>query len=57
MFLIVPGELICYEADQDDPWVYTWIGFQGIKIQDYLSCTTLLEHPVFRYDRDDRIRI
>ncbi len=53
----MPGEPICYEADQDDPWVYTWIGFQGIKIQDYLSCTTLLEHPVFRYDRDDRIRI
>ncbi len=56
-FLIVPGELIYYEADQDDPWVYTWIGFQGIKIRDYLSRTTLLEHPVFRYDRDDRIRI
>lgn len=56
-FLIVPGELIYYEADQNNPWVYTWIGFQGIKIKDYLSRTTLLEHPVFRYDRDDRIRI
>ncbi len=56
-FLIVPNELIYYEAGRNDPWVYTWIGFQGIKIRDYLSRTTLLEHPVFRYDRDDRIRI
>jgi len=56
-FLIVPGELIYYEADRSDPWVYTWIGFQGIKIRDYLSRTTLLEQPVFRYDRDSRIRI
>lgn len=56
-FLIAPGELIYYEADRTDPWTYTWIGFQGIKIRDYLSRTTLLEHPVFRYDSDDRIRI
>lgn len=56
-FLIVPNELIYYEADHSDPWVYTWIGFQGIKIKDYLSRTTLLEHPVFRYDCDERIRI
>lgn len=56
-FLIVPNELIYYEADREDPWEYTWIGFQGIRIRDYLSRTTLLENPVFRYDRDDRIRI
>ena len=31
-FLIRPNTLIYYEADKYDPWTYTWIGFQGIKI-------------------------
>ncbi len=28
MFLISPGELTTYEADENDPWVYKWIGFE-----------------------------
>ena len=36
-FLICPGELIYYEADREEPWIYTWIGMQGIKIKGYLE--------------------
>ena len=56
-FLIVPGSLIYYEADAKKPWTYTWIGFQGIKIKQYLERTSLMDCPVFHYGRDDRIRL
>lgn len=56
-FLIVPGTLIYYEADLKNPWTYTWIGFQGIKIKQYLNRTSLLDCPVFHYGRDGRIRL
>lgn len=55
-FLICPGELIYYEADRETPWIYTWIGMQGIKIKGYLERTSLLESLVFRYDGDLRLR-
>lgn len=46
-FLIKPGELVFYAADRKEPWAYTWIGFQGVKVERYLNRTSLLEHPVF----------
>ena len=47
-FLIHPNELIYYEADNDDPWEYIWVGFIGTKVDDYLSRTTLSKsNPVF----------
>ena len=56
-FLICPGEVIYYEADKKNPWTYTWIGFQGVKIHEYLSRTSLLDTPVFHFGHDDRIRL
>jgi AraC-like DNA-binding protein len=56
-FLIYPDELIYYEADKKNPWTYTWIGFQGVKIKGYLERTSLLASPVFHYGKDDRIRL
>ncbi len=35
MFLISPGEVTTYEADEKEPWVYKWIGFEcGFDISD-----------------------
>ncbi len=56
-FLICPEELIYYEADRKQPWSYTWIGMQGIKIKGYLERTSLLKSLVFHYDQDDRMRL
>ena len=56
-FLIRPNTLIYYEADRYHPWTYTWIGFQGLKMDEYFKRTSLLESPCFHYDRDDRVRL
>lgn len=37
VFLIYPDEPILYCADKDDPWVYAWIGFNGLKIDAILK--------------------
>lgn len=55
-FLICPDELIYYEADRDNPWSYTWIGFQGVKIREYLERTSLLDTLVVHYGDNQPIR-
>ena len=32
-FLIPPSTEAWYEADQDDPWSYMWVGFTGFKAE------------------------
>lgn len=56
-FLICPGELIYYEADIYDPWSYTWIGMQGIKVQGYLERTLLWDRLVIHYGADEQLRL
>lgn len=47
-FLICPNIVTYYEADKEEPWVYTWIGFKGIKAEKYLKLANLdQENPVF----------
>lgn len=36
-FLILPGEVTFYQADEEDPWTYVWIGFDGLKAETYLK--------------------
>lgn len=37
MFLICPDEEILYTADGEDPWVYAWIGVNGIRAESSLK--------------------
>lgn len=34
-FLILPGEVTSYTADETDPWQYQWIGFDGKLAADF----------------------
>ena len=35
-FLVVPGQITTYRADEQDPWEYTWIEFDGLRAQESL---------------------
>ncbi|MFP7174489.1 AraC family transcriptional regulator [Priestia filamentosa] len=35
-FLILPDVLTRYEADEEDPWTYIWIGFDGTNSMEHL---------------------
>lgn len=47
-FLITPETQVFYQADENDPWQYFWIGFNGKHAREYLQVLGLNEHqPVF----------
>ncbi|WWR15741.1 AraC family transcriptional regulator [Lachnospiraceae bacterium JLR.KK008] len=55
-FLIVPGELVFYEADETEPWTYLWVGFSGSQAEDYVKKMGLSEkHPVFYSDKKEEL--
>lgn len=35
-FLIAPGQITTYRADAKDPWEYTWIEFDGLRVPEAL---------------------
>jgi AraC-like DNA-binding protein len=48
-FLICPGEIVEYQADQDDPWSYLWVGFHGLRAEGLLLEAGLSSRqPVFQ---------
>ncbi|SDF60114.1 AraC-type DNA-binding protein [Fontibacillus panacisegetis] len=50
-FLIWPDIVYYYKADDEDPWTYSWIGFEGSEVQELLSRTFLTpEMPIFSMD-------
>lgn len=36
-FMIFPHQVNTYMADEEDPWVYTWIEFDGVRVGDLLE--------------------
>lgn len=56
-FLVLPSRLVTYSADEEDPWEYCWVGFNGADAQRFLSFTGLsADNPVFHYDKDTRLQ-
>lgn len=57
MFLIRPGELCGYTADQRVPWEYYWVGFNGTEAHRMIDHTPFAsgERVIFPAD-SDRIR-
>lgn len=47
-FLIVPGELTRYTADEADPWRYCWFGFDGTEADRILAdCGLSAQCPIY----------
>ncbi len=47
-FLIFPGVVTRYQADEKEPWSYAWVGFRGADTPELIRRTGLSEeHPVF----------
>lgn len=55
MFLMIPGQRIFYQADENDPWEYSWIGLQGIKAEEYVKRSGLYETLVCSLEADSPI--
>lgn len=56
-FLIPPNTIVYYQADDDDPWSYCWVGFHGLKAESYLKQADITpDNPIFRYYRDDFLK-
>lgn len=53
IFIIRPGEVATYRADEKDPWHYIWIGFSGTLAQKLDK----LQGDVFDYNDDTFIRL
>lgn len=48
-FLIFPGQITTYSAREDDPWKYTWLEFDGLRIAEYIEQAGLsANHPIYR---------
>lgn len=43
IFLIRPSELTYYSAEETNPWVYSWVGFEGIKAKEICSAMGFTE--------------
>ena len=50
-FLICPGQINTYTADQEDPWKYVWLEFDGLQAAEFLHTAGLeLTKPIYRPD-------
>lgn len=47
-FLLCPGQISTYYADKDDPWVYTWVEFDGLRARECMTLAGLSEQqPIY----------
>lgn len=53
-FLIPPEELAFYQADEQNPWTYVWVGFYGSMAKELISSMGLsVASPVFQSDKEE----
>lgn len=56
-FLIEPDQVTFYQADQEDPWEYGWVGFRGNRAASLLQALDLgSEHPVFSCKNTEKLK-
>jgi AraC-like DNA-binding protein len=48
-FLITPGQINTYCADEEEPWKYVWLEFDGLRAAEYLDSAGLtVADPIYR---------
>lgn len=53
-FLIFPGQITTYYADQNLPWEYIWIEFDGLRVKEAIDLTDLsVDTPVYHSHSKD----
>lgn len=51
-FMIQPGEITHYQADEEDPWTYIWVGFTGKEASNIVKSMGLsIKHPIFSSEK------
>ncbi len=61
-FLIYPNMEACYRADDNDPWEYTWVGFDGtdafylLNHTDFSEDAPVLEQVALSVEIEEKIR-
>ena len=47
-FLLCPGQISTYYADEQDPWEYTWVEFGGMRARECMTLAGLSENqPIY----------
>ena len=55
-FLITPDELAFYQADENDPWTYVWVGFSGTQAAEYIGNIGLsVRQPIFKSEESQEL--
>ena len=54
LFIIFPSQVASYQADNDNPWQYNWVGFNGADARRLVKMTGLSkDRPVWQSDAPD----
>ncbi|RUT45189.1 AraC family transcriptional regulator [Paenibacillus anaericanus] len=48
-FLIPPSTIVHYQANENDPWTYSWVGFNGLHAKSFMQRANL-SPPYLVYD-------
>lgn len=55
-FMVFPGEITFYKADEQDPWEYYWVGFKGLLAGAYLNSANITpSSPIINLNSYDEI--
>lgn len=53
-FMLFPGQVCMYIADNEIPWEYTWIEFDGLRVKETIELAGLsLDQPVYKARHKD----
>lgn len=55
-FLICPNTVVSYHPAETDSWNYSWVAFNGLHAETYLSRAGLsASHPIYKCRREDQM--